>query len=137
MSPKRSHMIQPEALKKNEPLLWATGTGADVWELFGACIAGSLEAVKGLLAKDPSLVLTQYAYRTPLYFAVRENQVEVAAFLLDQGVDPLGLAVNDSLLQIARDRGYAQMEELLKDKLANLHGASPKGEPLAAAIRER
>ncbi len=27
-------MIQPEALKKNKPLLWATGTGTDVWKMF-------------------------------------------------------------------------------------------------------
>ena len=130
-------MIQPEALKKPEPLLWATGTGTDVWELFGACIAGDLEAVKQLLAKDPSLARTHYAYRTPIYFAVRENQVEVAAFLLDYGANPLALAVNDSLLQMVRDRGYTEMEELLVAKYASLHGASPQGEALAAAIRER
>ncbi len=130
-------MIQPEALKKSEPLLWASGTGTDVWELFSACIAGNLEAVKQLLARDPSLVNTQYTYRTPLYFAVRENQREVANLLLDQGANPLGLAINDSLLQIARDRGYADMEKLLEDKLASLHGASSKGETLATAIRER
>jgi ankyrin repeat protein len=130
-------MIQPETLKKSEPLLWAAGTGIDVWELFGACIRGNLEVVKRLLARDPSLVNTQYAYRTPIYFAVRENQLDVVRFLLDQGADPLGLAVNDSLIQIARDRGYAEMEKLLADKLAQLHGASPKGETLASAIRER
>src|SRR5262245_29928215 len=130
------HMIQPEELRKSEPLLWSTGTGTDVWELFNACIAGNLDFVKRLLARDPSLVNAQYAYRTPLYFAVRENQLEVANFLLDQGANPLGLAVNDSLLQIARDRGYAEMEKLLEDKLAKLHGASPKGETLATAIRE-
>jgi ankyrin repeat protein len=72
-----------------------------------------------------------------MYFAVRENQVEVAEFLLDQGADPLGLAVNDSLMQIARDRGYTEMEKLLEEKYMRLHGASPKGEPVAAAIRER
>ena len=129
-------MIPPKALTKNEPLLWATGTGTDVWELFCSCIAGDLAAVKRLLAKDPALVRTHYAYRAPIYFAVRENQVEVATFLLDHGADPLGLALNDSLLQIARDRGYAEMEKLLEAKYASLHGASPKGEALAAAIRE-
>jgi ankyrin repeat protein len=134
---KIQRMIRPEALKKNEPLVWATGTGTEVWELFCACIAGDLEAVKRLLAKNPSLVRTHHAYRTPIYFAVRENQLEVAAFLLDHGADPLGLSVNDSLLQVARDRGYSGMEKLLEAKFAGLHGASPRGEALAAAIRER
>jgi ankyrin repeat protein len=130
-------MIRPDALKKNEPLLWSAGHGTDVWELFCACIAGDLEIVVRLVRKDPSLVRSHHEYRTPLYFAVRENQVEVAAFLLEHGADPLGLAVNDSFLQIARDRGYAEMERLLETKEATLHGASPKGEAVAAAIRER
>src|SRR5437870_4406197 len=95
---KIQRMIRPEELKKNEPLVWSTGTGADVWELFCAAITGDLEAVKRLVDKDPSIVRCQYAYRTPIYFAVRENQLEVAAFLLEHGGDPLGLAVNDSLL---------------------------------------
>jgi ankyrin repeat protein len=134
---KIERIIRPEALAKKERLLWATGTGTDVWELFCACITGDLNAVQGLLANDPSLVRTQYAYRTPLYFAVRENQVEVAAFLLDHGADPLGLAVNDTLLQIAQDRGYTGMEKLLREKYVSMHGASPRGEAVAAAIRER
>lgn len=134
---KIQRMIQPEALKKNEPLPWATGIGMDVWELFCACITGDLEAVKRLLEKAPSLARTHHGYRTPIYFAVRENQVEVVSFLLDHGADPLGLAFNDSLLQIARDRGYTEMEKLLETKYASLHGASSKGEALAAAIREQ
>jgi hypothetical protein len=36
-----------------------------------------------LLNRDPSLARCHYAYRTPIYFAVRENQLEVSAFLLD------------------------------------------------------
>jgi ankyrin repeat protein len=134
---KIQRMMRPAVLKKNEPLLWATGTGTEVWELFCACITGDLEGVKRLLAKNPPHVRTHHAYRTPIYFAVRENQVEVAGFLLDHGADPLGLALNDGLLQIARDRGYGEMEKLLEAKYASLHGASPKGEALATAIRER
>jgi ankyrin repeat protein len=117
-------VIQPEALKKDEPLKWSTGRGTDVWTLFGACIAGDLETVKWLLAKDPSLARCQHAYRKPLYFAVRENRLEVAAFLLDRGPEPVGLEVNDSLQQIARDRGYVEMESLLEAKLAERHGIS-------------
>ncbi len=130
-------MDQPEALKKDEPLKWSAGRGTDVWAVFRACVDGDLDAVKRLLAKDPSLVRAQHAYRKPLYFAVRENRLDVAAFLLDRDPDPIGLAVNDSLLDIARDRGLAAMQSLLETKLAERHGISRRGEPVAAAIRER
>jgi uncharacterized protein len=130
-------MIQPEALKKNEPLEWSPGMGTDVWKMFCAAITGDLETVKRLLQKDPSLVRSQHAYRTPIYFAVRENQHEVASLLLDHGADPLSLAVGDSLLDICRDRGYERMQKLLEANLAVSHGASPKGTAVAAAIQER
>jgi ankyrin repeat protein len=103
--------------------------------MFRACVAGDLSAVERLVASDPALVRSSYAYRTPLYFAVRENQVPLVDFLLEHGADPLSLAVNDSLLDICRDRGYTQLEQLLQSKLASLQGASPRGEPMAAAIR--
>jgi ankyrin repeat protein len=130
-------MIQPEQLKKNEPLVWSAGTGTDVWELFCAIIRGDLRAVQRLVTKDPSIVRCHYAYRTPMYFAVRENQVRVAAYLLEHGADPLSLAVNDSLLDITRDRGYEEMRTLLETNYASTQGASPKGEAIAAAIRQR
>lgn len=134
-SEKIQRMIQPEALKSNKPLPWATGTGLDAWKLFCACITGDLKAVKRLLKKDPSLARTHYAYRTPIYFAVRENQIEIARFLLEHAADPLSLAVNDSLLEICRDRGYTEMEKLLETTFASKQRASSKGEAVAAAIR--
>jgi RNA polymerase sigma factor (sigma-70 family) len=132
---KVQRMIQPEALKKKEPLTWSPGMGTDVWEMFCACITGDLETVKWLADKDPALTRCNHAYRTPIYFAVRENQIDVVRFLLEHGADPLGFAFNDSLLDICRDRGYAEMEKLLEDNYAAAKGASPKGEAVAAAIR--
>jgi ankyrin repeat protein len=132
---KIQRMIRPEALKKKAPLFWSPGSGVDVWKMFCACIAGDLKTIKRLLKKDPSLVRCNYAYRTPIYFAVRENQVEVARFLLERGADPLGFAINDTLLDICRDRGYAEMEKLLEADFASAKGASPKGETVAEAIR--
>jgi ankyrin repeat protein len=130
-------MIQPEELKKNTPLKWSPGTGSDVWEMFCACRTGDLPTVKRLVDKDPSLVRCQHAYRTPLYFAVRENQLDVAALLLERGADPFGLAVNDSLLDICRDRGYVELEKALEAIFTRLQNASSKGEAVTAAIRER
>lgn len=132
---KIQRMIRPEALRKKERLLWATGSGIDVWNLFCACITGDLKAVKRLLKKDPSLARTHYNYRTAIYFAIRENQLTVAKYLLQYGADPLSLAVNDSLLDICRDRGYEELEQLLSENFAQKKGASPNGEPVAAAIR--
>jgi ankyrin repeat protein len=135
--PPKLKMTQPEELKKDEPLTWSAGRGTEVWALFCACIAGDLAAVQRLVSKDPSLVRCHHSYRKPLYFAVRENRLEVAEFLLERDPDPIGLAVNDSLLQISRDRGYTEMERLLETKLAERHGISSRGEPAAAAVRER
>lgn len=128
-------MIQPDALKKTERLFWSPGIGADVWQMFCACITGDLETAKQLVEKDPSLVRCHYEYRTPLSFAARENQVEIAAFLLDHGAAPFG--VGGDLIQVAQERGYGEMEKLLTSRFAEQYGASTKGEAVAAAIRER
>lgn len=130
-------MYQPDDLKKDTPLLWATGKGTDVWKLFCACIDGDLNAVKRLLKKDSSLARTHYNYRTPIYFAVRENQIAVAKYLLAYTANPLSLAVNESLVEICRDRGYVEMENLLATTFAGRHNASPDGEVVADAIRAR
>ena len=75
MTATASTMTRPAALAKDEPLLWSAGTGTDVWAMFSAAVAGDLDAIRRLLTKDPALVRAQYAYRTPLYFAVREDRV--------------------------------------------------------------
>jgi len=131
---KVTRMIQPEALKQKKPWLWSPGIGTDVWAMFCACITGDLETVKQLVARDPSLVRAHYEYRTPLSFAVRENQVAIADFLLEHGAEPLALG---DVLEMARDRGYVEMTRLLERKLATIHGASSEGESVAAAIRAR
>src|SRR5262245_41805874 len=134
LADKTQRMIRPEALTKNDRLFWSPGTGADVWEMFCAAITGDLQTIKRLLDKDPSLVRSHYEYRTPLSFAVRENQLEVASYLLECG------ATFDfgNLLEMARDRGHKEMEHLLETALGSRHGVlAPTGEPIAVAIRER
>lgn len=126
-------MLRPAALSKDEPLFWSTGRGNDVWAMFCAAITGDLDAIKGLLERDPGLARANFEYRTPLHFAVRENQVAVAACLLERGA-PLNLG---NPLEMARDRGFAAMQRLLEGVLVGAPGAAPTGEPIAAAIRSR
>jgi hypothetical protein len=128
--------LRPAALKSDQPLTWSAGRGTDVWALFQACAAGDLGTVQALVAKDPSLARAHYDYRKPLYFAVRENHVDVARFLLEHDTNPLDLWVDDDPIQIARDRGYAAMERMLLETLEAKFNASTRGEPIALALRE-
>ena len=128
-------MLQPADLKSDQKLMWSAGRGTDVWALIQACTAGDLEAVRALIARDPSLARAHYDYRKPLYFAVRENRVDVVRFLLEHDRNPLDLWVDDNPIEIARDRGYTEMEQLLTHTLETRFNASPKGEPVALALR--
>ncbi|MFL6280449.1 MAG: ankyrin repeat domain-containing protein, partial [Vicinamibacterales bacterium] len=129
-------MLQPAELKSDKKLTWSPGRGTDVWALIQACTSGDLEAVRALIAKDPSLARAHYDYRKPLYFAVRENRIEVARFLLEHDRNPMDLWVDDDPIAIARDRGYTEMEQLLTHALDARFNASPKGEPAALALRD-
>lgn len=129
-------MRQPEALTKDEPLKWSPGQGTDVWAMFGAAMTGDTDTINRLLDKDPSLVRSAYDYRTPLYFAVRENQLDAAALLISRGANPANSGTADTLPEMARDRGYAAMEQLLEKAIGSEAGTQG-GESIAAAIRSR
>lgn len=124
-------MRRPPELRSAKPLLWSSGTGTDVWDMFQAAAKGDVPALRRLLKRDPSLARCHFEYRTPIYFAVRENQLQTAKLLLGEPGDPLSLAVNNTLLTTARERGYQQMVTLLERFL------DARGEPVAEAIRQR
>jgi uncharacterized protein len=105
-------MVRPDELTKDEPLLWSAGHGTEVWDLFCACAAGDLETVERLVGGNPSLVRAHYEYRTPLYFAVRENRMAVARSLLDRGANPF--YNGEDLIEMARLRRLADMEALIE-----------------------
>jgi ankyrin repeat protein len=131
-----NRMLQPAELKSDQKLMWSQGRGTDVWALIQACASGDLTAVRALIARDPSLARSHYDYRKPLYFAVRENRIDVVRFLLERDCNPLDLWMDDDPIEIARDRGYTEMEQLLTHTLDTKFNASPQGEPVAAALRE-
>lgn len=105
-------MVRPEELTMNEPLLWSVGNETEVWDLLCACAAGDLETVERLVGGHPSLVRAHYEYRTPLYFAVRDNRMAVARFLLDRGANPF--YNGEDLIEMARIRRLADMEALIE-----------------------
>jgi ankyrin repeat protein len=128
-------MLQPDELKSEEPLLWSTGRGIDVWQMFQAAIAGDLPTIQRLLAADPNLIRGAFHYRKPMYFAVRENQLEVAQYLLDHGADPVNAWGPDTLPEIARDRGHIEMLHLLETSMSSKFHIDPDVEPISQAIR--
>jgi len=130
---KIARMIQPESLKSAEYQPWSLGRGTDVWAMLYASIAGDLETIKKLVASDAGLVSCEYEYLTPLRFAVRENHEDIVHFLLQKsGKTP---SFGDSLVTIARDRGYKKLQHLLEAKLKEEYHIIPEGETIAKAIR--
>jgi ankyrin repeat protein len=130
-------MRQPEALSKDEPLFWAVGNGLDFWGMICAAATGDIAALKALLDKDPSLVRSHYDYRTAMLFAVQENQVDAAAFLLSRGANPISSGTNDTLLTIAQDRGYTEIARILETAIAGNGTPTKGGEAIAEAVRSR
>jgi ankyrin repeat protein len=128
-------MTQPDLLKKDEPLLWSTGKGIDAWKMFCAAATGDLQTIKELLAKDPSLVRSQFDYRNVMSFAVRENQPAVVEYLLSQNANPVNSGSDDTLLQIAKDRGYKEIESMLEKATGTK--ATAGGVIIAEAIKSR
>ncbi|HKE85312.1 MAG TPA: ankyrin repeat domain-containing protein [Vicinamibacterales bacterium] len=128
-------MVQPDDLKWNEPLLWSAGTGSEVWNLFCACAAGELDRVRDLLDGNPSLVRAHYEYRTPLYFAVRDNRMAVATLLIERGAEPFWNG--DDLVEIARIRGHREMEALIEGQRARFPRRNRRTDPPLVAAANR
>ena len=139
---KRSALIsQPLAMRTDRYIGMGLAhvNGHDAWRLICACIDGDLPLVESLLEGDPQLVNVQYWYETPLHFAAREGQIDVARIILNHGADPttscFGSDAWASLLEVARLRGHAGMVELLTSEMTQRFGYSPDFEPVAEAIR--
>jgi uncharacterized protein len=129
---KIARMIQPESLRSEEYQPWSRGRGVDVWAMLCASIMGDLDTISALVARDPALVECEYEYFKPIRFAVRENHPAVVEFLLKHGADS-AYEAGDSLVGVARDRGYAELVTFLEAIRKERYYVAPKGVQLADA----
>jgi ankyrin repeat protein len=129
-----AHMVQTEEFKSESYLPWSRGRGVDVWAMICAAITGDLETIKTLVAREPGLINCEIEYFTPIRFAVRENQQAVVEFLLEKGVNPAAEA-GDTLINLARIRGYHDLEQLFETILRERYHIVPEGNDIAEAIR--
>ena len=118
-------MRRPAALRGARPLLWSVGTGDEAWAMFRAAAGGDVRALRRMLRRNPALARCQYAYRTPLSFALREGQRAAVELLLEY------VPLTGEAVKAARERGHDELAAALERRL------DARGEPLAAAIRAR
>jgi ankyrin repeat protein len=116
-------MLQPVEFGSNQPISLTRGystTTDEIWRMLTACHDGDLSAVHGLIECCPGLVHCEYNYTPPIHFAVREGHVAIVRLLLAHSADPTyrSYRFRDSLLQMARERGYDEIVALLEEELA-------------------
>lgn len=131
----------PENLETDEYDGWYMGRGRSVKRAVKAAIEGDLETIRACIEAEPELVHCNIRYREPLYFAVGNNHLEAARFLVDSGAEityKSGNRHHQRPIERAEDRGFGEMAELLKSSLEEQFEVlyRPEGEEIAALIRE-
>ena len=131
-------MIQPVELKSIKPEELPggyTSTTAEGWQMLSACRAGDLGAVRYLVERCPGLIHFEYNYTPPIHFAVREGHAPLVRYLLDCGADPTyrTYRFKDSLLQMARERGYSEIAAMIEEALASRFPLSKEANVLLEA----
>ena len=93
--------------------------GEDVWQALVAARDGDTATLERLLERDHTLVEAEYWYAPPLHFAVREGHVDAARLLLRHGADVFGQSLygQETLLQVALDRGHQAVADILREEL--------------------
>ena len=94
--------------------------GAEIWRVLTAARAGDVAALRSAVERDPSIVGAAFWYMPPLHFAVREGHLDAVRLLVAAGADLThrnALYGNDTLLQMAVDRGHDQVAAYLRAAL--------------------
>jgi hypothetical protein len=117
-------MLTPIEMQRPLPMTLhggAKSTTTEVWAMLSACHTGDLTRAQELMTARPELATCQYNYTPPLHFAVREGHLALVRALVDCGAyDPgyKSYPFGDTLLTIARDRGFDEIAAVLENALA-------------------
>jgi len=127
-------MIQPLEMKLGLPMKLSNNsvsTTTKVWDTLVASKEGDLYKIKELANECPDLVYAQYNYTPPIHFAVREGRTALVDYLLSLGALAPAYSTypfNETLLTTAEDRGYKDIELMLKDYVADPARCKYKGD---------
>ena len=132
------HLIRPREL--TSPDLDWTGRwrGVDIWRALTSARDGDIAALRAAIEADASLANAEFWYMTPLHFAVREGHLEAVRALMDAGADLTyrnALYGNDTLLQMALDRGHDEVAAYLRRQLRARAASSGSRHPIHGAIQ--
>ena len=132
---------QPD-LDTDEYLEWNMGVGRQVRATLVAAMDGNLAALRNLIEADPTLVDCNVRYREPLYFAVGNNHLDCARFLVDNGAEVTyrsGDRTHQRPIERVLDRGFNEIADLLKAAVEGQCNCLyiDEGETLAEYIRQR
>ena len=131
---------QPDFLQTDQVVPWCWGRGNEVWQMFDAAMSGDVARLEQLLKRDPELIRCECEYRNPLHFAVRENQVDAARFLLEQGAEvkfSYDVHWMDRPVTMALDRECREMVDLIESDQFEKWNICPAGDEIGNAFRKR
>ena len=115
----RPSLIRPFELAPDELDWTGRWLGETIWQVLNAARDGDTTRLRAMLEDDPALVNAEFWYTPPLHFAAREGHLDATRMLVEADADIFrrSLYAQETLLQMALDRGHDEVANLLRDEL--------------------